>query len=69
MVGYRLFVLDEQGFIAGRYDASWRDDAEAVWFAETYPCPYGVELWAGPRRIGAFDPHGFADFSGDGTLH
>ena len=69
MVGYHLYVLDERGHIAGSSDLDWRNDAEAVRFAERYPCPYGVELWAGGRRIGAFDPHAFADFPGDAVLH
>jgi hypothetical protein len=69
MVGYHLYVLDKQGHIARCSDFAWTDDAEAVRFAERYPCPYGVELWAGARRIGLFDSHQFGDFPGDASVH
>ncbi|HLY91219.1 MAG TPA: hypothetical protein VKQ27_19700 [Acetobacteraceae bacterium] len=69
MVGYHLYVLDKLGHIAGRSDFVWQDDAAAIRFAETYPCPHGVELWAGVRRIGKFESNDVADFPAAPALH
>src|SRR5262245_59734641 len=55
-VGYRAYVMEPGGYIAGRIDLTCADDATAKLRAEPLADHEVIELWQGFRRVARFEP-------------
>lgn len=55
MAEYRVYFLDAGNHIIGSQEATYDSDARAVAYVDSILAEhFGIEVWAGARRVGRF---------------